>query len=358
MKSSNVQLSNRFIWVFFLSWSSLLANNPLVPTHLEEQSIFDVMAFQEVLEVELELDLKEIIQNRRSREAFKGQFSFVDQNGQRQIWKAKVTQRGRFRRGKCIAMPPLKLNFKKKELAAAGLAKFDDLKLVTHCVEDDKAAKELLLREYLAYKLYNELTDQSFRVQLIKIKYRDINTGEELKQWGFLIEDTAQLRSRLDLTKPGNTIGVQAEQFEAFAFKRMALFQYMIGNTDWNIATNQNLKILEKGEQYLAIPYDFDFSALVSAPYATLNSSYNQTSLKDRVYLGAPEDLDDLSDNLEAYRNKKDQLLDLVKDFDLLPRKARREVLTYLKSFYKNMDQINLPILAAEASEEDNQKGE
>lgn len=306
-------------------------------------SIFDVLNYQELVEVELELDLVEIKNNRRSREAFKATFSFNDQNGLAQEWAMKVEQRGKFRRGRCEAMPPLKLNFKKKALKAAGLATFDDLKLVTHCVEEGKDAKELLLKEYLAYKLYNTVSDESFRVQFLAITYKDVNTGATEKQWGFLIEDTAQLRARLNLEKTEKVYGLTAADVDGEAMKRVALFQYLIGNADWNIETGRNVKLLKRGDKIIPVPYDFDFSGLVNAPYARLNGEFNQTSLQERFYLGFPEDVTDLDATLNRYVELKKELIKTVKDFDLLSGKSRRSIVSYLRSFYKTMDQINLP---------------
>ena len=106
---------------------------------------------------------------KRNTEKHPAVFSFTDQSGAVQTWNIKVNLRGKFRRTRCENLAPLKLNFKKSELKAAGLAKFDDMKLVTHCMSSKSDAKALLQKEYLAYRLYNELTENSYRVQLLKI---------------------------------------------------------------------------------------------------------------------------------------------------------------------------------------------
>jgi len=164
-------------------------------------SIFDVMNYQEVLEVTMEGDFTTLRNNRRSGEAQAVTLSFMDATGQEQTWNTKVTLRGHFRRMRCTAMPPMKLNFKKGDLKEVGLSKFDDMKLVTQCMEEDEESGAAVLKEYLAYKLYNGITEESFRVQLLKVTYKDTETQSTSKQWGFLIEDTAQLRNRLDVKK-------------------------------------------------------------------------------------------------------------------------------------------------------------
>ena len=105
--------------------TSAFSNSTTLP------SIFDVMNYQEVVEVTLEGDFTTLSNNRRSGEAQAVTVSFVDVAGKAQLWNAKVTLRGHYRRMRCTAMPPMKLNFKKGALKEAGLAKFDDMKLVT-----------------------------------------------------------------------------------------------------------------------------------------------------------------------------------------------------------------------------------
>ncbi|MCB9349767.1 MAG: hypothetical protein H6573_19980 [Lewinellaceae bacterium] len=64
--------------------------------------------------------------------------SFLDKQGNRQEWPLDISLRGKFRRMHCKDMPPLRLDFSKKDLEEAGLAQFDDLKLVNYCMGDDR----------------------------------------------------------------------------------------------------------------------------------------------------------------------------------------------------------------------------
>jgi len=237
-------------------------------------------------------------------------------------------------------MPPLKLNFKKKELKEAGLAKFDDMKLVTQCMKGDGNSKTSVLREYLAYKVYNEITEDCFRVQLLKITYKDIENGKTSKQWGFLIEDTAEMRNRLGATKSEQKRGFEKEAFNHACFYKTAVFQYMIGNSDWDISAGRNIKTVMKDGKVLAIPYDFDFSGLVDASYAMPNGNYEMSSVQERVYMGFKEDLVHLDATLEIFKAKQSDIINLVKDFKVLRMGDRRYVVNYLNSFYNNIETI------------------
>ncbi|MBK9492182.1 MAG: hypothetical protein IPO07_27855 [Haliscomenobacter sp.] len=58
--------------------------------------------------------------------------------------------------------------------------------MVTHCIENKTIGNEQLLKEFLTYRLYNLLTDKSYRVQLIQITYVDSNGKDKEKRYGFL----------------------------------------------------------------------------------------------------------------------------------------------------------------------------
>ena len=214
----------------------------------EQEGIFDLLDYREVVNINLTFDQEEVFTDRRSGDEHEATFSFKDEQGVIQDWSIKVSLRGKFRRLKCSEIPPLKLNFSKKDLKKAGLAKFDDFKLVTYCVEDYKAAKDLLLKEYLTYKLYNQITDYSFRVQLVNITYRDSKTGQRKKQMGFLIEDAAQLRARIGAGKSEYKHVIEPERHDLEAQRTTAFFQYLIGNVDWGITHSKKRQICNEGQ--------------------------------------------------------------------------------------------------------------
>ena len=330
---------NRFgiglIWILLM-----IVNNKLQADQGSMLSIFDKMNYTETIDITLEMDMKALTADMRSTDKHKAILSFIDQNGVDQVWNAKVNIRGKFRRMNCDEMPPLKLNFSKADLKAAGLNTFDDLKVVTHCIENKAIAKELLLKEYLAYKLYNQITDESLRVQFIKITYQDIKSRKKKKQWAFIIEDTAQLRVRLEAKKCKNQIGLTPDQFNRNQINTAALFQYMIGNADWSLRMGRNMKMILKDDQVLAIPYDFDFSGLVNAPYAVANSNVGQKKVKERIYLGLETDRKNLQSSINLFSEKKEVILDYIKNFKALRPCSRKSVLKYVESFFENTDDI------------------
>lgn len=314
--------------------------------HEEEitNSIFDIINYQEMLEVDLELDMEEVFANRKNRKKHKAVLSFADEKGVNQVWNIKVALRGKFRRSKCDNLAPLKLHFAKDDLFNAGLAKFNDLKLVNQCMEDGKDFNQLLLREYLAYKLYNQITDESFRVQFLKINYIDRKTGATKKQYGFVIEDTAQLRSRINALKIEKQFNIRQEKYNQDQVKLMSIFQYMIANPDWSISRNHNLKVLLQDDKLIAIPYDFDFSGIVSAPYVKINPDLGIINHKQRVFLGFENHISDMTEELELYSQKRSQLIKTIKNCKPLKGRNRREMIKFINSFFDEADSFHLPM--------------
>ncbi len=327
-----------FLLISFLS-TSIAANNLDAGT----QSIFDAIAYQELIEVDLEMDMEKVFGDKRNAEKHKAVFSFRDRNDSTSQWNIKVELRGKFRRMKCENLPPLKLNFKKSELSEAGLSKYDDLKLVTHCVEDDDEAKQLLVKEYLSYKLYNQITQFSFRVQLLKINYKDSVTGEVMQQYGFLIEDTAQVRNRLNAEKKEDAYYLPKEKYNVPQIKVAAMFNYMIGNSDWCIKNQKNVKVLLRNGRCIILPYDFDFSGLVDAPYAVAKTEHGIDTPKQRVYLGFPDDVNDLNSTMRIFEKNKEKFFEIISDCELLDKESKSKMLKYIQSFYEGGDYINLP---------------
>ena len=320
----------------FLIWNftPLFANAEQV-----KSSIFDQFLATKVLNAELEIDLNQLNAKKKTNDFLPASFHFSDENGARQSWKIDVRVRGRFRRVTCD-MPPLKLRFPKDELKAKGLKKHNSFKLVTHCL-DSKEGDKNIFREYLAYQMYNLLTEKSLRTQLLKINYKDSASGESFTQYGFLIEDIDQLAERLDTKECDQCYGVPTDQFPQDQLQLHALFQYMIGNTDWSVRMSRNVKLLKskKEEQYTIVPYDFDFSGLVDASYAIPNPDYAQKSIHQRIFLGTIAEEGDLETIIERFKLKKEAIYGLVQNFELLPRSDKKGMIKFLDSFYEDLDE-------------------
>ena len=128
--------------------------------------------------------------------------------------------------------------------------------------------EQLVLREYLAYRLYNLPSERSFRVRLALVDIADTkgSPAKPFLVWIF-VEDVDDLASAT-VARRLIPVWYPSEQTEREQTTLMALFQYMIGNTDWGIPVYHNINRFNPERQFArpyAIPFDFDGSGLVNA---------------------------------------------------------------------------------------------
>ncbi len=247
--------------------------------------------------------------------------------------------RGVFRKANC-AFPPLKIRFPDEVLEAGGFMDYPTLKLVTHC-QADTAYDQLILKEYLTFQLYNVLTDNSFRTQLVKVTYCDSDKRyENIERFGFLIEHPRELADRMNGRILGEKYGAP-KNIHKPQYKIFTLFQYMVGNTDWGLTNRHNVKLIQPNTGELKIPmpvpYDFDFCGLVDAPYAVPHYNLPIKDVKERYFQwrGGEEDFTDVFD---LFKSKRVELMAVCENCEYLTEKSRAEMLAYLESFFELLD--------------------
>lgn len=246
-----------------------------------------------------------------------------------------VSARGNFRRNYC-RIPPMMMNFRNK--GAPRLQSLGKLKLVIGC-GINTLDEELLLKEYLVYKIYNILEDRSFRVRLMKINYTDTrNKIKPFSQYAFLIEDDGDMARRNDCHKKDD-VKLMTEATNRDMMTLVALFQYMIGNTDWAVPNNHNIKLIfdkkNKSIPPYVVPYDFDYCGLVDASYAIPHETIGTEKVTERVYRGFPRSMEELQIQLDVFRSKKDSIFKTINSFELISTKTRNEMSSYLKEFFE-----------------------
>ncbi len=311
--------------------------------------IFDLLSYDEIAEIELELDMDTLMGRKKTDTYTHGRITFERGKKQTMSIPVNVRARGKFRRMKC-SFPPLKLKFKKSDLAAHGLNEFNELKLVTHCLDEKEMSKELILREYLVYKMFNLLTPYSFRVQLAKVTYVDTGKkGKKIKSWGILIEDEEDLAQRIG-GKKVNRMGVKADSLDTYQENLVSLFQFMISNADWSILLNRNVQLVEmpKGN-FLMVPYDFDYSGVVAAPYARPSVELSQSSIRQRVFMGHADTVEELLPAAQYLLSKQAEIQELIDDCPQLSSFSKSDIVAYLLGFYgilKDKKRIKEELLA------------
>ena len=307
-------------------------------------TIFDLLSQEkEVIDATIEFDMAPLMENRYNEKAQKAVFSY--KNAQKEIinFDIKVSLRGKYRRRVC-EFPPLMIKFGKKELKDNGLKDHNDLKLVTHCIDDRGVGNDNVIKEYLLYQMYNELTSNSYRVQLLKVTYEDINNNyPKIKRWAFLIEDTDEMAERLGGEECEKCLNLPTDSLNAVNENLVSLFQFMIGNADWSSTMNRNIKFINLADESkkLIVPYDFDFSGVVNASYAIPSSDYGLKSLKDRVFLGREASHSVFEGNLVLLLAKQRDLYGVIKDCKMISMEVKDEIFIFLDSFYECISNID-----------------
>jgi hypothetical protein len=117
----------------------------------------------------------------------------------------------------------------------------------------------------------------------------------------------------------------------------MYMFQYLIGNTDWTVRRFHNVKLVRIGRDYYPVPYDFDFSGLVDAPYAGPNPAIGNRirSVKERLFWGVCSEEIDYEPVFARLNEEQEGIRNLVLSQPGLSDRNARIAWAFLESFYE-----------------------
>ena len=300
-----------------------------------------------VLSVTLDAPLRDMAKDRSDEPEYRsGTFSFAGADGVVQQVDIQVRPRGKSRRDRAVcSFPPLRLNFKPKQLEGTVFENQNILKLVTHCKSSERF-QNYVLKEYLTYRMFNLLSDTSFRVRLLKVTYTDsVKSAKPYERFGFVIEHKKRLAARLG-TEAVEPVSISSAELEPHQASLAELFQFLISNTDYSFIaappgdTCCHNSILLKGPQdsFLPVPYDFDRTGMVNPPNALPDEGLGQRNVRERLYRGfcrPPQYLDEAVAQSVAKRAQFEALFTEQAD---LSDSERRKALKYLDIYYRMID--------------------
>lgn len=321
----------RLLFLLLLSPVGLLA---------DERPLF---SSDEPLDIVIEIPLHAILKDARERPVVEGHASYADSAGESVRLPVEVSTRGRSRLELC-RFPPLSLILEKEHAANTFFAGQKSLKIVTHC-RSNPQFRSYVLQEHAIYKAFAVLTDLSFRVRLLNITYRDTeNKTGEIQEQGFLIESIREVAKRNGLKRQKER-KVDINQLDPAHSSLAAMFQFMIGNTDWSVRLApdgayccHNGRVLGgKGSNdgWKVVPYDFDQSGIINAHYATPAPQLGIKSVRQRLYRGRCVHKDQLDQVIQLFNERRNEL-----ETALLPEGSRnkKSVTSYIASFYKTIN--------------------
>ncbi|MGH6951972.1 MAG: hypothetical protein ACREH4_13990 [Vitreimonas sp.] len=255
------------------------------------------------------------------------------------------------RTGGICLFPPLRLNFAGDAVRGTIMQGQNKLKLVTRC-RGGANYEQITILEYTAYRLYNEITPLSFRVRPVRVTYRDTDgRRREDTQFNFLIEDVDDLARRngrrveLDVVADA----VRSSQLDAEVAARYGLFQYMIGNLDWDMVSGHagedcchNSKLLAASAEVrtavVPVPFDFDYSGFVNAPYAIPPEGISVPNVRTRYYRGLCRHNDQVPAAAAHIRSRRAAILAVIDGESRLSERNRNSARAYIETFFAILD--------------------
>ncbi|MDJ0906264.1 MAG: hypothetical protein QNI96_09620 [Woeseiaceae bacterium] len=299
----------------------------------------------DTLKIEVEGPFAFLARERPDEEEAEGKVRFTNADGETIEFDVQVRARGNWRRNPEICdFPPLRINFRKSQTDDTLFHKQDKIKLVTHCNNTNRYA-QAVVSEYLAYRIYNALTDYSFRVRLVDITYVYTDREKSDNSYAVLIEHKERLGKRID----GETVMTERVPVGSIYPQNLnlaSMFQYFIGNTDFSPVAappdeecchNQALFTSEEGP-YRTIPFDFDQTGLVDAKHAAPNPRFGISTVKVRLYRGRCVNNELLPETLQHFRDKRPEIEALIENQPELTPPTKRNLLKYVDSFYGVID--------------------
>ena len=293
-----------------------------------------------VIEVILRTDIKKLIKqkNNPTFQPAKLTWQKADSTGDLQE-AVRIRLRGNNRRETCN-LASLMLDFR-VEGEQSRLKNLKEMKWVAPCLRSQDG-EQYVLKEYLIYKMYNRLTDKSFRVRLLRITFEDeLEKQKSFTQYGFAIEHVDDLKDRVGCVEEKETkfTGIQTNYNHTTL---VTIFQYMIGNTDWSIPNYHNIKMLipkdsPQVKPYI-VPYDFDYAGAVNTPYAAPNESRPITNVTERFYMGLPRTFEMVKVVTDSFMAERATFNNMIKDWSLLNSFHKKEMSGFIDDFYKVLE--------------------
>ena len=341
-------MSHRYSYIYTrIAAGYALALFSTTGTAYADNSPDPLFSGDDVIEVRIEAPFQTIMRDRPIEEEIPAVFQYVNSDGKTIEFDAGLRSRGNFRRREDVCdFTPLRLNLKKSQTKGTLFDHQDKLKLVTHCNSSSPRYEQYVLSEYLVYKVFNLMTDVSFRVRLLRITYVDTaHNDREKVSLAFLIEHRDRLAKRID-NAVIETRKVSFPDLNPDYTNLASVFHYFMGHTDFSpIATaldkncchNHSL-FGNEGEKIYSVPYDFDMTGFVNAPHARPNPRFKLRNVRDRRYRGRCFNNSRIPASVERFFVQREEIYALINSQNLMTGATRKSMLRFVDDFYKSLD--------------------
>ncbi len=304
-----------FIFLFTISFYISYSQNKVITDQTDLVS--ELFKSQKTLPLKISYSNRDIKEKTNDSTYLKANLSYQNDEG---IWKmidVKIRKRGNFRLKNCY-YSPIKIKIKKSNSKGTLFEGNKKLKLVLPCLTNS-TKNDYILKEYIAYKLYEIISNYHFKTRFTTISYTEIigNRTKSHSLKGILIEDDKVVAKRIG----GEIIkrSIHPLNQEPITSVQNAIFQFMIGSTDFSTAYQHNEKLLFNNNRIIPIPYDFDMSGFVNPSYAVFSNDINElgiTSVRERLYRGFKRKKAVIQQVRQEFLDNKTKLIDIIDSFE------------------------------------------
>jgi hypothetical protein len=304
-----------------------------------------LFASHDVLELRIEAPLTTIFKDRDQDSEYQpGTLSYVDDGGDSVVLDMRARTRGFFRlRKRTCGFPNLHINFRRRQVENTVFAGQNRVSIVAHCQDNKPEYEQFTLEEYLIYRTFNQLTDRSVRVRLARATYIDTDgKRDSLTKYMFILEPFDMLAARHGwevLEVPH----VPPDQQEPSSLLMFEVFQFLIGNTDWSSTQASdggpcchNAKLIgTMAGPVIPVPYDFDWSGVISAPYAIPDPQVGVHHVRDRRYWGICRPPEEFVGVFSLFNDQREAIYELWRGQEGLEESRLDHTIEYFDEFYE-----------------------
>ena len=301
----------------------------------------------DTLNVTLTAPWRDIVRHEKNQEPYPAKIEYTDELGNAMSLDMTAQRRGLTRQRVCD-FPPIKLRFEKETVKGTTFRGQKSVKMVTHCKRPERFEQYYIL-EMLAYQMYNLITDYSFRVRPLNVKYVDSKTGKtDESRFAFLIEDDSDVEKRHGLKKL-EVPKIRVSQLEPKVTSEFSLFQYLIANVDWAALSGPDPKEcchnvkpiapepLTPQDWVYPIPYDFDSSGFVNTHYAAPPAGLPIRSVTTRLFRGYCRQNSTLEAARKRFLEHETAILALISNESRLHSNTKKKATKYIAKFFKTI---------------------
>jgi len=329
-----------FIFIFLFSsliFSSIKAQN--TDQNIEDHKASVLFNDHNKLALTINYSKKDLLKFTNDSTYISSSISYAVNDDSIQHMDIKIRARGHYRRANCYYVP-LWLKTSKNESKGTIFEEDKKVKIVLPCAKSNNS-NDLIIKEYLAYKIFESIAPYYFQTKLIPIQLNEVVNDKiiEHQLLGILIQDDKKLAASYH----GNIIktNIHAKNQDPLCSVRNDLFQYMIGNTDYSVSYRHNEKLFFINNKIIPVPYDFDMSGLVNSSYAIVSVVNNIelpiTRVTQRMYRGFEQDEKIIEQVRQEFLDKQQKVYAIMDEYQIFFKDPKElvEAKKFIDGFYE-----------------------